>query len=102
MDVMNVLNIFLQVGTYSCISKPGMDITSVHLYTEEHRHPAVYTSQCNAGHCNATQVTGREYVPVVLPCVPNHPSVDISIHNMYHLHLQSSSFTSHQLHIIQL
>ena len=52
----------------------------MHIYTEDHRHPAVYTTQCSAGHCNATQVTGREYVPVVLPCIPTHPSVDISLH----------------------
>ena len=80
MDVMRELKTFLQVGTYSCITKPGMEMTSRHIYTEDHRHPAVYTTQCHAGHCNATQVTGREYVPVVLPCIPTHPSVDISIH----------------------
>ena len=47
-------------------------MTSVHLYTEDHRHPAVHTGRL--------QVHSREYVAAVLPCLPTHPSVGITIH----------------------
>ena len=68
---MNNLSRFCQVGSYSCITKPGMEMTRVHLYTEDHRHPAIHTWKL--------RVHGREFVPVVLPCLPTHPSVEINI-----------------------
>ena len=80
----SIVIIVLQVGTYSCITKPGMEMSSVHLYTEDHRHPAVHTG-------NIT-ITGREYVPVTLPCIPSHPSVRISVYKWqsnFHLVLPS-------------
>ena len=31
------------VGSYGCFTKPGLEQSEVHLYTEDHRHPAVYS-----------------------------------------------------------
>ena len=48
-----------------------MEGSSIQLYTEDHRHPAVISG-------NMT-LRGKKYVPLVLPCIPTHPSVRISI-----------------------
>ena len=31
------------VGSYECVTKPGLEQSEVYLYTEDHRHPAVYS-----------------------------------------------------------
>ena len=58
-----------EVGTYSCKTRPGMEEGSVQLYTEDHRNPSVYQGRL--------ELETREYVPVTLPCVPSHPSVQV-------------------------
>ena len=35
----------LQVGSYECGTKPGLEVSRIHLYTEDHRHPAVYRGE---------------------------------------------------------
>jgi len=62
------------VGSYSCVTstRPGLEERAVYLYTEDHRHPAVYTG-------NLVIMT-EEYVPVTLPCLPSHPGVQVRIH----------------------
>ena len=35
----------LQVGSYKCGTKPGLEVSRIHLYTEDHRHPAVYRGE---------------------------------------------------------
>ena len=48
-----------------------MEASRIHLYTEDHRHPAVITG--------SVRVDGQEYVPVTIPCKPSHPSVSVDI-----------------------
>ena len=31
-----------QVGSYECVTRPGLENSQIYLYTEDHRHPAVY------------------------------------------------------------
>ena len=53
-------------------TRPGLEERSVHLYTEDHRHPAVYRGNL--------VIQTEEYVPVTLPCLPSHPGVQVRIH----------------------
>jgi len=60
------------VGSYSCVTKPGLEQSRIHLYTEDHRHPAVYKGEIHK--------ETAEYVPVTIPCIPAHPLVDIKLY----------------------
>ena len=33
------------VGSYGCVTKPGLENSKIHLYTEDHRHPAVISGR---------------------------------------------------------
>jgi len=60
------------VGSYECVTRPGLENSQIYLYTEDHRHPAVYRG--------TTTLETMEYVPVYLPCIPAHPLVDIQLY----------------------